>query len=67
MIISVKCEYSIYTDAYSEEDEDIALRLRRMNLKDSGDGSMEIIRLWLGCIMNVDRIPSSRDCERLIR
>jgi hypothetical protein len=34
-----------------------------MNLENGGDGSMEIIGLWLRCIMDIDRELTARNCE----
>lgn len=34
-----------------------------MDLEHGRDGSMQIVGFWLGCIVDVDWIPTTRDCN----
>jgi len=46
-----------------EEDEDVAERLTDMNLKYWDDDRVDVVRLRSLCVVDVDRITTSRDPE----
>jgi hypothetical protein len=45
-----------------EEDENVAFGLRRVNLEDSRDGRVEVVRFGLRGVQDVDRIAASGNC-----
>jgi hypothetical protein len=46
---------------HCEEHENVALGLCCMNLEDGGDGCMQVISLWLWCVVNIDRVSTPRN------
>lgn len=52
---------------HCQEDKDISLGLRRVDLEDGGDGGVEVVCLRLRCVENVDGVSTTRYCrERIV-
>lgn len=47
---------------HCQEDEDVSLGLRRVDLEDGGDGGVEVVRLGLWCVENVDGVSTTGYC-----
>jgi len=48
----IEMQWLVWT--YSEENQDVTLGLRCMNLEHSRDCGMQVVGFWLGCIVDVD-------------
>lgn len=48
---------------YSEEDEDVTLGLRGVDLEDGGNGRMEVVGFGLRSVEDVDGVATTGDCD----
>ena len=52
----------LYANAtYSEENQDVTLRLCCVDLEDSGDCGMKVVSFWLGSVVDINRISTARN------
>ena len=49
---------------HGEEDEDVALWLRRVDLEDGRDGGMKVVGLGLRRVENVDGVSATGNCAK---